>query len=404
MATKAFTVAPGIRCREHPTRKHGIKPDRYFFIRHMAGGKQVEEGLGWSSEGWTLNRAKAELAKVKEAKRTGEGEATLNEKRAAATAKRKAEAQKFEEDARRNVTLSTYWRDTYEPWACVAKSKALVRETSVWRLWIEPHLGSLPINQIGVEQFDHAVKTAAAAGLSEGSREYVAGTLRRIINHARERRVVTEAPPTAKMVGATAAKNNRRQRVLGDEELHAFLDALKDRDIFAWRVALFAAGTGCRAGEAFVLRWTDIDLEQGTATFPMTKNGRPRTVPLGGEILSMLSDVPRGEPTTLVFPNSLGKPYTVAPTSFRKLAEELNEGRGALDRFCFHSLRHMAATRLARVLPLRGLMDTLGWTQPAMALRYSHTSKSDRETAAQALDAALRPQADAVVVPMRKRT
>jgi len=405
MASKWFTAAPGIRCREHESRKHGIKPDRYFTVRYSAGGRQVEEALGWASEGWTLEKAKDKLAQLRDAKRDGKP-ATLRDIAEANQTASKAAKRKAEEEARRNVALATYWRESYEPWAAVAKPKALVRETSVWRLWIEPYVGALPIQGVGLEQFDHVVKTAAAAGLTEGSREYVAGTLRRIMKHARERRVVTEAPPTGKMCGATAAKNNRRQRVLDDDELLVFLGKLKDRDIHAWRVTLFAAGTGCRAGEAFALRWADIDMKTGSATFPKTKNGRARTVPLGSEILAMLADVPRGEPTSLVFPNSLGKPYTVAPTAFRKLAADmkLNEGRGPHDQFCFHSLRHMAATKLARVLPLRGLMDVLGWTQATMALRYSHTAEADRKTAAEALDAALRSAAiERKVVPMRRK-
>lgn len=405
MATKWITVAPGIRCREHESRRHGVKPDRYFTLRFYVEGKRVEEALGWSSEGWTLNRAKAELIKLKEAKRTGQGETTLTEKRATATTKRKTEAQKIEEDTRRNVTLACYFNDTYRPWAVATKAKAFVREEQIWRVWLNPALGNLPIGSIKLGQWDHLVKTLSAAGQSDRSVEYATGTLRRILNHALERRVISEAPPPGRIIGASAATNNRRQRVLTEEELQAFLAALKERDIFAWRVTLFAAGTGCRAGEAFALRWTDIDLERGTATFPKTKSGRPRVVPLGGEILAMLADLQAGEQTALVFPNSLGRPYAIAPTSFRKLADDmgLNEGRGVHDRFTFHSLRHMAATKLARVLPLRGLMDVLGWTVAAMALRYSHTADADMHIAAQALDAALRPAVEAKVVPIRTK-
>ena len=322
-----------------------------------------------------------------------------------ATVRRKAEVRRMEEEARKNLPLASYFAESYEPWANATKPKAFIRELSVWRHWIEPNLGKLPISEIGVTQFDYVVKVAAAAGLSEGSREYIAGTLRRIMKHARERRVVTKVPPTGKMVGATAAKNNRRQRVLMADDLHGVVTALKERDIYAWRVTLFAAGTGCRAGEAFQLRWTDVDMARGTATFPKTKSGRARTVPLGGEILAMLADAPKGDPMSLVFPNSLGRPYTVAPTAFRKLVEALglNEGRGPHDRFSFHSLRHMAATRLARVLPLRGLMDVLGWSVAAMALRYSHTADADMHIAAAVLDAALKPAAEEKVVSIHKR-
>lgn len=41
----------GIRVREHPTRRHGIKPDAYFVIRYQIDGKRQEEALGWASQG-----------------------------------------------------------------------------------------------------------------------------------------------------------------------------------------------------------------------------------------------------------------------------------------------------------------------------------------------------------------
>ncbi len=85
------TGVKGVRCREHPTRKHGrIRADRYYAIRYQANGKRVEEGLGWESEGWTLDKAATELAKLKEAARKGEGPQRLREKREAAEAKHKA--------------------------------------------------------------------------------------------------------------------------------------------------------------------------------------------------------------------------------------------------------------------------------------------------------------------------
>ena len=47
-------AAPGIRYREHPARRHGIKPDRYYVIRFGVDGKQLEDACGWASEGWTV--------------------------------------------------------------------------------------------------------------------------------------------------------------------------------------------------------------------------------------------------------------------------------------------------------------------------------------------------------------
>ena len=390
------TIAPGIRCRDHEPRKHGVKADRYFTLRLYVDGKRIEEALGWASDGWTLAKAQAKLSALREAKRTGEGETTLREKRAVAGAKKAAETKRQEEEERRNVTLETYWTNTYEPWGRATKPKAMRQEGCQWRMWIKPTLGDVRVADIGMSQWDFLVKTVSAAGKSERTREYVAGTLRRILKHAHERGVV-DVPPSAKRVGATAPKNNRRTRTISDEELQAVLDELKGRDIRAWRVTLFAAATGCRASEAFRLRWTDLDLNAKTAVFPKTKNSDARVVPLADELVTALADLPAGKPTSPVFTNEAGGAYREAPAAFRAAVDalQLNEEREPRDRLVFHSLRHLAATRLAKVLPLRALMDVMGWKVPAMALRYSHTRQEDLETAARALGAALKPASPA---------
>src|SRR6516165_8707671 len=109
MTEKWATVAPGIRARKHPTRKHGARLDRYFTLRFSANGRQVEEALGWASEGWTVARAQEELIRLRQAKRTGKGPATLREE---AAANRRAEQQRAEEEAsqaRREKTVADLW-------------------------------------------------------------------------------------------------------------------------------------------------------------------------------------------------------------------------------------------------------------------------------------------------------
>jgi len=41
----------GVRYREHPTKKHNGKPDRYYVIRYKRGKNLVGEGAGWNSDG-----------------------------------------------------------------------------------------------------------------------------------------------------------------------------------------------------------------------------------------------------------------------------------------------------------------------------------------------------------------
>lgn len=395
MESKWKTADRGIRYREHPTRKHGVKLDRYYTLRASIHGQRIEEALGWASEGWTLQKARALLHDLREALRTGNGPFTLKERREIARQKEAEEKRRKSETNTPIGTIGAYFREHYEPWAKSTKPKGFPREKSIWRVWLNPQVGKKQIKSFTMADWDQLVLALNKATLSQRSREYITGTLRRIFKHAWNRHVVPEPPPAPRIIGCTAPKDNRRLRVISDGELQDLLARLKARDVKAWRVTLFAASTGCRAGEAFALTWAHVDLDGAKATFPNTKNGRSRTVPLGGQAIAMLSALTRGRPQDHVFVNRRSAPFSTAPAAFRALIDEmhLNDGRMPRDRFSFHTLRHMAATRLARTLPLRGLMDILGWEAATMALRYSHTSEEDRQLAADTLDDAFHPGA-----------
>src|SRR6516164_5803915 len=100
------TAAPGIRYRTHPTRKHGARFDRYFTLRYSVAGKQIEEALGWASEGWTVELAKEKLAQLSKARRTGLGPKTLREEREAEERARREAAEAEAALERRQRTVS----------------------------------------------------------------------------------------------------------------------------------------------------------------------------------------------------------------------------------------------------------------------------------------------------------
>ncbi len=143
------TKHEGIRFREHPTRRHGVKPDQYFAIRYRVDGKRREEGLGWASQGWTAQRAAGELAKLKEAHRTGQGAHTLAEKRAQAAEQRQAEAEAKAQEVRDNLTFGYIFQASYLPQARANKKPTSVRtEEILYRLWIGPIIGDKPLKSL----------------------------------------------------------------------------------------------------------------------------------------------------------------------------------------------------------------------------------------------------------------
>jgi len=383
------TSEKGIRYYEHSTRKHGIARDRYFSIRYTVDGKTKEEGLGWWSEGWNIDRAIAERSKLKEAHRTGQGPATLEEKRLIA-AQEKAEVERQKQLVEsQSVVLREYFHNDYLPTAKQKKKpESWGREVSLFDNWIDPLLGHIRLQEIGITQWDFLLSAMIDGGLSARTRQYACLTLRLVLEHAFARKLISDMPPRAKLIGATLKpESNRRTRIVTSQELQAILEALAKRDVYAYRLTLFCALSCCRFSEAANLQWKDVDLVMGRALFRNTKNGTSREIPLSDTLIELLREM--GPGTGNVFLGSHGKPLVQAPSSFRDVVEELglNEGCTKLDRLVFHSLRHSGATRLGQSgVPLRDMMDLAGWKTPSMALRYQHSGDAGRRRAMAALE------------------
>ncbi len=186
MASKWTTVAPGIRCRKHAHRKHGARLDRYFTLRFSIDGRQVEEALGWASEGWTVALAQEELGKLRRAKRTGEGPTTLRKE---AEANRRAEQRRAEHEAalaRRQKAVADLWdRYSKEVVAIENKPRTAAGKTRMWERRIKPAIGHLKINDVTEEDVGKVVRAPLRlneAGQAIGGKAE-AGNLYRTLHH-----------------------------------------------------------------------------------------------------------------------------------------------------------------------------------------------------------------------------
>jgi integrase len=395
----------GVRFRLHPTRKHGVQPDRYFFLRFQIGGKRVEEGLGWASEGWTEAKAGLELERLKTAAKTGEGPCRLQEKRSIADAKRRADQAEAERQARQGVSFQSFWEtDYFLALKNRVKESSWQKEAAHFRLWLSPTLGPLPLREITDVDLERVQDRIRSAGLSDRSHEYIMGTFRRVWKHAMKRHIVSAECPVKKL--DIPRPNNTRLRVLTPDEARQLLDLLRDLDPTTHDLTLFAMLTGCRASEAFGLKWGHVDLARGSAIFPETKNREAREVFLADELVNMLRRRGPGSVGAHVFPMADGKPYSEAPSYFRTAVDrlELNKDRGARERLTFHSLRHSAATyAVRRGTPIKDAQIVFGWKTPAMVFRYAKGSEDVQRRAMQGLEQAYKAEPGKVLdFPGRK--
>ena len=382
------TGAPGVRYREHPTRKHGVRKDRYFAIYFKVDGKRREQGLGWASEDWTLERAREELAKLKTAAKTGEGPVTLKEKRKIAEkARRKAE--------RQDMAFSAFWEEHYAPASALAKKPETWRtEEHHYRVWLSPRFGSMPLREIEPRELEALRNAMRHAGRSPRTVQHVLSTFRAVWKMAREWGVVQgDSPSKAVKVGRI---DNARVRFLSPEELAGLLDEVKKRDLNAWELVLAAANTGARLGELASLTWGNVNLATREVMFVHTKTGKPRTVPMTLDLVDMLLAKTHGEPGDLVFLNSLGGPWKLQPTAFRKAVAACGLNQGRKDRkeqIVFHSLRHTAASLMLKAgVDLRTIQSLFGWSTLQMLQRYTHAGDEAKSKAMESLARELKPK------------
>jgi len=134
--------------------------------------------------------------------------------------------------------------------------------------------------------------------------------------------------------------------------------------------------TGARAGEAWNLRWIDLDPEQRTVNICPEKNSNPRQLRISLRLVSMLNALPKRY--KLVFRNPDIDPLTSMEV-FRRLyaaqrcriARKLQNPR--IEQITFKTLRHFKATmEYHRTKDILHVMQLLGHKNIRNTLVYTH--------------------------------
>jgi integrase len=398
VATKWITGAPGIRYRQHATRKHGARFDRYFTLRFSVAGKQVEEALGWASEGWTVARAQEELGKLRKAKRTGQGATTL---RAEAEANRRAERQRLEEEAahaRRQRTVADLWnRYSKEVVAIENKPRTAAEKTRMWERRIEPAIGRLKINDAAEEDAGAVIRAPLrldVAGQVIGGKAE-AGNLYRLLHHMFHKALQWKL--RAKESGnplqaVNEPKVARRERLLTGGEIGALMKALDaaetDKTEHPQAIAAVRATilTGARISELLTLRWQNIHRDEMELHLPDTKTGFSRR-PISASTLAVLDSVERMPGVEFVFravtTPTAPLPYNTAEKAFRRIAN-----RAGIEGCTPHTIRHWFATMTANSVSNASVgMALTGHKSHTAYLNYVHSDKEQARALADQLAA-----------------
>lgn len=147
---------------------------------------------------------------------------------------------------------------------------------------------------------------ATARGLREGP------------NPARWRGNLDAALPKASKLAKV-----QHHAAIAVDQMSSFFGRLRAQKGVAARALEFAILTAARSGEVRGACWAELDLEAALWTVPAhrMKSGREHRVPLSEPVLNLLSALPPGKPTELLFPGLRGPLSDMSLTSVLKRME-----------------------------------------------------------------------------------
>ncbi len=172
-------------------------------------------------------------------------------------------------------------------------------------------------------------------------------TIRKMFKFALSRAILDASPCWAVVA---PAKENRRDRVLSEEEIRIFWERLNNARMERGTalVLMFQLISGQRKGEVAASEWENFDLKQGLWTIPSekSKNSYSHRIPLTQLALSVLSEIRdlAGESRWL-FP-SRHNDHHITMTSIDHAVRN-NLDHFGIEPFTPHDLRRTAATQMA---------------------------------------------------------
>jgi integrase len=228
-----------------------------------------------------------------------------------------------------------------------------------------------PLAQIDQDALDIGAKKLFPDALPATRNRQFYGVVSVVLHHAAKRKWCE--PPIIQRPGA----GEKRLRWITVEEADRLVEACSEH---LRPLVIFMLYTGARAGEALWLDWKDVDLSRAHVSFPRTKNGEARGVPLHQRVVAVLANLDGR--TGGVFRRPDGKPYsrprnagdTSAGTRIKTAFAGACRRAGIAD-FHPHDCRHTWATwHYAKNRDLIGLMKLGGWKSERMVMRYAHVN------------------------------
>ena len=258
---------------------------------------------------------------------------------------------------------------------------------SVIRVRLMPFFGELRTVKVSSDTLDKYVAQCKSENQPNATINRALALLRRAFNLGRKHKPpLVINPPKVSLL----KENNVRKGFFEDSEYRALRDSLDD-DVKP--VLTFAYFTGCRRSEILGLKWSQVDLQDLAVRLDpgTTKNDEGRTIPLTGELLTVLqAEKAKRDVLTPRCPwvfNREGEPIADLRPAWRRASRKAGLWENEKPTRLFHDLRRTGVRNLIRSgVPEKVAMKISGHKTRSIFERYNIVNEADLKQAMRKLD------------------
>ena len=305
----------------------------------------------------------AELLSLAEARKTA-----LAVRKELALGRNPSEEKKM---ARMAPTLCHFTIEFYVPFIKTYK-RSWKSDISYLNNHLLPDLGDKPLNEITKTDILVLHRKMNENGYAPGTSNRCLILLRYIFNLAIKWEIPGVINNPARAVDLFENRDARETYLTQDQVRILFVALKQSENPALANIIQMLLLTGCRKREVLDAKWKNFNFERKQWVIPVTKNGKPRHIPLSDDVMRFLESLHRIDDCEWVFPNEkTGKPYVSIFKSWdtaRKLA--------GLSEVRIHDLRHSYASFLVNAgRSIYEVQKLLGHTQIRTTQRYAHLSQ-----------------------------
>lgn len=287
-----------------------------WLLRVRMGGKRREIGLG-GYPSTTLSAARDKARDIRSSIEKGVDPIAERQQAKAALKQQQASLKTFEWCSRKYIDeRKGEWKNT----------KHQAQWLSTLETYAFPLIGPLPVGEIELAQVLDVLKQPQEdkAGMSmwdakTETAKRLRGRLELILSWATVHGYRNGSNPArwkghldAVLKSPSKIQKPEHHKSVHYNEMHEFMRKLRKQTGVGARALEFGILCASRSGEVRGARWSEIDVKKGFWTVPAErmKAGKPHTVPLSKQALSLLSSIEPTVGTDLVFPSTKGKPLS----------------------------------------------------------------------------------------------